>query len=515
MHFRRCSTCGQNAARCFGHFGYINLHLPLFNPLLTANVFTLLRSKCFACHKLLISDTERGIFIRQMQLLDRGEFTRVFSENHEQAASDPEILSTRQEQHYDQNDVFAQLKLPQQSSLANEARRKVVREFLQLCTSRNHFCPNTDCGASIPSITKDDGDRTFKVFMQPLSERKIKNAKLTNPSTREQIPLPDKSERRYLSPLECFEHINRLWQEDATCLNLIYPQMSMALTIDGDGDGDTAHPRITVGAGDVSIFFLRVLLVPPNRFRPPNIVNGMINDHGQNIYFRKIIENNNLIVDLQRRIAQGEQVNPLEVQERWLQVQRNVGLLFDHTPSVTSVGPAGIKQLLEKKQGMFRKFMMGKRVNYAARSVISPDPYIMTNEIGLNEYFAMNLTFAEPVTEFNFKRLAEAVLNGSEKYPGANFWEDENGNKFRIPADEEKRAGIAKALCTHPVGKVKKVYRHLIDGDVVLLNRQPTLHKPSIMGHIVRVLRGLFLFRSGSLCFSSAKGLHHTSSIHP
>jgi len=69
----------------------------------------------------------------------------------------------------------------------------------------------------------------------------------------------------------------------------------------------------------------------------------------------------------------------------WLELQQAVSNLIDssHAPPSSTL-PPGIKQLLEKKQGLFRKHMMGKRVNYAARSVISPDPYIETNEIGVN-----------------------------------------------------------------------------------------------------------------------------------
>ena len=65
--------------------------------------------------------------------------------------------------------------------------------------------------------------------------------------------------------------------------------------------------------------------------------------------------------------------------------------------------------------------MMGKRVNFAARSVISPDPYIATNEIGVPLYFAKNLTYPEPVNHFNYHKLKQAVINGPNKWPGKFF----------------------------------------------------------------------------------------------
>ena len=49
--------------------------------------------------------------------------------------------------------------------------------------------------------------------------------------------------------------------------------------------------------------------------------------------------------------------------------------------------------MLERKEGLFRKHMMGKRVDYAARSVISPDPYINMDEIGVPLVTKCNVTY--------------------------------------------------------------------------------------------------------------------------
>jgi len=75
-------------------------------------------------------------------------------------------------------------------------------------------------------------------------------------------------------------------------------------------------------------------------------------------------------------------------------------------------------QLFERKEGLFRWNMMGKRVDFAARSVISPDPCIATNEVGIPLYFATRLTYPEPVTPHNVQYLRRAVINGPDKYPG-------------------------------------------------------------------------------------------------
>lgn len=82
---------------------------------------------------------------------------------------------------------------------------------------------------------------------------------------------------------------------------------------------------------------------------------------------------------------------------------------------------SGLRQVLEKKQGLFRMNMMGKRVNFACRSVITPDPYLDVDEIGIPEIFAKKLSFAEPFNYFNTKRLRKLTVNGANIHPGANF----------------------------------------------------------------------------------------------
>ncbi|CAH2048406.1 unnamed protein product, partial [Iphiclides podalirius] len=138
--------------------------------------------------------------------------------------------------------------------------------------------------------------------------------------------------------------------------------------------------------------------------------------------------------------------------------------------------------------------MMGKRVNFAARSVITPDPNVDIDEIGIPDAFATKLTYPVPVTEWNVDELRKMVINGPNKHPGAEKIEIKNGRVVRIPPDSiEKRKSLAKRLLTPDVYKtsgLKIVHRHLVNGDVLILNRQPSLHKPSMMAHRARILKG-------------------------
>ncbi len=146
--------------------------------------------------------------------------------------------------------------------------------------------------------------------------------------------------------------------------------------------------------------------------------------------------------------------------------------------------------------------MMGKRVNFAARSVISPDVNIETNEIGVPPVFARKLTYPEPVTVHNVQLMRQLVINGPFKYPGAVAIRSEDGTETQLDKlSVEERTALANQLLTPqehsskqargsfaglgsstrtPIAN-KQVLRHLRDGDILLLNRQPTLHRPSMM----------------------------------
>lgn len=192
----------------------------------------------------------------------------------------------------------------------------------------------------------------------------------------------------------------------------------------------------------------------------------------------------------------------------WNDLQADVDHLMDREKSKTSNSATsqmmGLKQVIEKKEGLFRMHMMGKRVNYAARTVITPDPNLDTEELGIPDVFAKVLTFPTPVTPWNVHVLKKMVLNGPNVHPGAVAVENESGQVARLdPKNLQQRQSQANRLLvkdkvqygSHQRSGVKIVYRHLINGDYLLLNRQPSLHRPSIMAHRARILYGDKVFR--------------------
>lgn len=137
---------------------------------------------------------------------------------------------------------------------------------------------------------------------------------------------------------------------------------------------------------------------------------------------------------------------------------------------------------LKGKTGRIRGNLEGKRGDHSGRCVITPNPFIKINELNIPLNVAMNLTKTITVTKENIEKLQIYVNNGKYKYPGANFYskasfKGEKQNKFHL--------GYKKNVSLN-VGDV--VERHLLDGDYVLFNRQPTLHKQSMMAHKIRVM---------------------------
>jgi DNA-directed RNA polymerase II subunit RPB1 len=158
---------------------------------------------------------------------------------------------------------------------------------------------------------------------------------------------------------------------------------------------------------------------------------------------------------------------------------------------------AAFKPLVKRfngKTGRIRGNIMGKRGNFNARTVITSDPTISANFLGVPVKIAMNVTFPEFVTRHNYDQLTQLVKNGSDVYPGANYVYRGSVATTGRPL-KPIYLKFRKEKIVLQYGDI--VERHLQDGDIVLLNRQPTLHKQSMMGHRIKVINdpNLLTFR--------------------
>ncbi len=230
---------------------------------------------------------------------------------------------------------------------------------------------------------------------------------------------------------------------------------------------------------------LRVLLVVPPSVRPSITLES--GDRSEDDLTHKLVD----IVRVNQRLRENlESGAPnLIIDDLWNLLQYHVATYFDN--ELPGIPPARhrsgrplrtLAQRLKGKEGRFRGSLAGKRVDFSARTVISPDPNISINEVGVPIEIAKILSVPEKVTYWNIERLKKFVLNGPEKWPGANYIVRPDGGRIDLRF-AKNREEIVETLKPGYI-----VERHLIDGDIVLFNRQPSLHRMSIMAHIVKVL---------------------------
>ena len=230
---------------------------------------------------------------------------------------------------------------------------------------------------------------------------------------------------------------------------------------------------------------LTMLLVPPVTVRPSIILES--GERSEDDLTHKLSD----IIRANQRLWENLNAGAPEViiEDLWDLLQFHITTFFDN--SVAKIPPARhrsgqpLKTIMERikgKEGRIRKNLAGKRVNYSGRTVISPDPYISINEVGIPFEIAKVVTVAESVTDLNMEKLKKLIQKG-EEYPGANYIIRPDGKRKKI--SQELKEEIINELT---VGY--KVERHLQDGDVVLFNRHPSLHRGSLMAHFVRVLPG-------------------------
>lgn len=232
-------------------------------------------------------------------------------------------------------------------------------------------------------------------------------------------------------------------------------------------------------------FVLQVLPVPPVTVRPSIILETGI--RSEDDLTHKLVD----IIRVNQRLKESKEAGtpPLIVQDLVDLLQYHVTTYFDN--EVSGIPQAHhrsgrplktLTQRLKGKEGRFRGSLSGKRVDFSSRTVISPDPNLAISDVGVPTDVAKKLTIPETVSQWNLERLKELVMNGPNTYPGANYIIRPDGVKIRLDYVTDRKA-IADSLAPAYI-----VERHLADGDIVIFNRQPSLHRMSIMAHSVRVL---------------------------
>jgi DNA-directed RNA polymerase I subunit RPA1 len=289
-----------------------------------------------------------------------------------------------------------------------------------------------------------------------------------------------KDGEKYMHPGEVQAQLRRTWELHPFLCNCLFGSDDV-FADNSHGCGDSGSDGSPARSG-LDKYFLRAVPVPPSRFRPPMQLGSLSVEHAQTQYLGKILQLNNALRTHLKEAKEGSgssssYSSSSKAYTTWMELQTAVNCFIDSSkdPSAgpNNPPPPGIRQILERKEGLFRKNMMGKRVDFACRSVISPDPFIGTNEIGLPRYFATVLTFPTPVTDWNAQRMRALVERGADSYPGAR-WVEMNGRRVDLTKMTrfKREALAANLLSSLKTGTPAVVGRQLTDGDYVLMNRQ-------------------------------------------
>ncbi len=228
-------------------------------------------------------------------------------------------------------------------------------------------------------------------------------------------------------------------------------------------------------------FLLKNIPVAPTSIRPYLKLNYIF--HNDITYkYQDILKTNDFISYL----VDNENIDNNDISDLTGFLQYNANVMINNSykyeNDIVGLSKSGqvfksLKDRLSGKEGLIRSNLMGKRVNYSGRAVITGDSTIKVNEIGLPYSIVMKLTKPVLVTEKNYPEILKLVKNGQNVYPGANYI---IRNKKTMPVTNEN--SLIK------VGDI--VRRHLNETDYIILNRQPTLHKLSMMAHKVKPIKG-------------------------
>jgi DNA-directed RNA polymerase II subunit RPB1 len=233
----------------------------------------------------------------------------------------------------------------------------------------------------------------------------------------------------------------------------------------------------------------QVLAVPPPAVRPSIKMDGQQRSEDDLTHIIVNIVKANKT--LQEKIRDGAQANIIADWHTVLQYYCAT-LVDNNIPGAAPVAQRSgrplksIKERLNGKGGRVRGNLMGKRVDFSARSVITPDPNLSIRELGVPLKIAKNITKPVVVNDMNRRMLTKLVRNGPEEYPGAKILERKGGENISLRYADRDNIVLYNGDIVH---------RHMMDGDGVLFNRQPTLHRMSMMCHIARIMHKGDTFR--------------------
>ncbi|KAL7719417.1 DNA-directed RNA polymerase subunit [Entamoeba marina] len=389
-----CRTCHFTRAECPGHFGYIDLFQPVYNPIYIPYILKILKCVCPQCKRLYCKGDKRLKDIKGNKEIRLNKIIEFIKKEYMNCG---------------------RLKKPDQN-------QPVADEDLE------NICGHSFVDYELP-----------KSKLENKLEIRIKDKE-------------NKDERKFF-PRDALDIFKEMADEDVIALGF---------------NPEKSHPKNMI---------FTYFPVPPPAVRP-----SVMTDKGKHGLDDLTVILKNIITANDRLKEEAQKSSGINTSdEKFIELQTICARMFKKNVKETGNLKSkkkfkSIEERLSGKQGRLRLNLMGKRVDFSARTVISPDPNLSMDEVGVPTGIAKVLTFPEKVTELNKAKLQHLVDMGMDQYPGAYLLERKNGTTFRL-------GGSQKIVA---IGDI--VHRYLMNGDYVIFNRQPSLHRMSMMGHKVRVL---------------------------
>lgn len=413
----KCATCHQKSEMCPGHFGHIELALPVYHMHFIDKVVKILPCVCFHCSTLLISKTSKKL----LKALEGKS-----GENRFQVVYDT-CTKTQKSLRCCHN---TGCRLPQPSKYTLLTSDKIRAQ------------------TKVPGLEKD----TVVAIVVEFKEEALSDASI--------------SPRQRFVPQQTYEILRKITNEDCCFMGF---------------DPLYARPEWMI---------CTVLPVPPPAVRPSvQRENNQRSEDDLTYVLHMIVKANNT---LKKKLESGEDQTAVDGAHNFLQY--NVATLISNKiPGfLRNVQRSGkqIKALRERitgKDARLRGNLMGKRVDWSARTVISVDPDISIEEYGMPKKIAMVLTFPEIVTNENMEEMYALIRNGPNIHPGAKKIQRTEYDCFGTPSPCIINLNHVdpNSIQLRP-GDI--VHRHIKDGDIGLFNRQPSLHRMSMMAHRAKIV---------------------------
>ncbi|KAL3233552.1 DNA-directed RNA polymerase III subunit RPC1 [Nakaseomyces bracarensis] len=426
-----CMTCHGNLASCHGHFGHIKLALPVFHVGYFKATIQILQGICKTCSSILLSEQDKRQFLSELR--------RPGVDNLRRMALLKKVLDQCKKQRRCLHCGALNGVVKKAAAGAGTASLKIIHDTFRWVGKK-----------AAPEKDRWVGDWKEVLMHNPELERYVKRA------------------TDDLNPLKTLNLFKQILPEDCELLGI-----------------DSTNK-----AGRPETYIWRYIPAPPVCIRPSVMMQDSpaSNEDDLTVKLTEVVWTSSLI---KAGLEKGISIN--NMMEHWDYLQLTVAMYINSdsvNPAMlpgSSTGGGKVKpirgfcQRLKGKQGRFRGNLSGKRVDFSGRTVISPDPNLSIDEVAVPVLVAKVLTFPEKVTRYNIKRLKQLVINGPSQHPGANYLLKRN-EEARRNLRYGDRVKLANNL---QIGDV--VERHLEDGDVVLFNRQPSLHRLSILSHYAKI----------------------------